>query len=84
MSRRVSSLRSQHCENPLRCCEFYLLLWLWASVGGSISGTVKDPSGRVIPNAHVTVREIKHRAFLPDPHRQQGLLHLPGAAGRPL
>ena len=29
----------------------------WASVGGSISGTVKDPSGRVIPNADVTVRE---------------------------
>ena len=30
---------------------------VWASVGGSISGTVKDPSGRVIPNADVTVRE---------------------------
>jgi hypothetical protein len=29
----------------------------WASVGGSISGTVKDPSGRVVPNADVTVRE---------------------------
>jgi hypothetical protein len=29
----------------------------WASVGGSISGTVKDPSGRVIPNAQVTLRE---------------------------
>ena len=27
---------------------------VWASVGGSISGTVKDPSGRVIPNAEVT------------------------------
>ena len=23
----------------------------WASVGGSISGTVKDPAGRVVPNA---------------------------------
>ena len=23
----------------------------WASVGGSIAGTVKDPSGRVLPNA---------------------------------
>ena len=29
----------------------------WASVGGSIAGTVKDPAGRVIPNANVTVRE---------------------------
>src|SRR5271156_924530 len=29
----------------------------WASVGGSISGTVKDPAGRVLPNAQVTVRE---------------------------
>ena len=30
---------------------------LWASVSGSISGTVKDPSGSVIVNAHVSVRE---------------------------
>src|SRR5271155_2353731 len=30
----------------------------WASVGGSISGIVKDPSGRVVPNADVTVREV--------------------------
>ena len=29
----------------------------WASVGGSIAGTVKDPGGRVIPDASVTVRE---------------------------
>jgi Carboxypeptidase regulatory-like domain len=32
--------------------------FVWASVGGSISGTVKDPSGRVVPNANITVREI--------------------------
>jgi hypothetical protein len=31
---------------------------LWASVGGSISGTVKDPSGNVIVNAAITVKEI--------------------------
>jgi hypothetical protein len=30
----------------------------WASVGGSISGTVKDPSGSVVPHADVTVREV--------------------------
>src|ERR1700722_6218501 len=30
----------------------------WAIVGGSISGTVKDPSGRVIANADVSVREV--------------------------
>jgi hypothetical protein len=29
----------------------------WARVGGSISGTVKDPSGRVVPNAAIDVRE---------------------------
>jgi hypothetical protein len=29
----------------------------WASVGGRISGTVKDPSGNLIVNATVTVRE---------------------------
>jgi hypothetical protein len=28
-----------------------------ASVGGSISGTVKDPTGSVVPNAKVTLRE---------------------------
>jgi Carboxypeptidase regulatory-like domain len=31
---------------------------LWASVGGSIAGTVKDPSGNVVVSAEVTVREV--------------------------
>lgn len=31
---------------------------VWASVGGSISGTIKDPSGRVVPRARITVREV--------------------------
>ena len=30
----------------------------WGAVTGSISGTVKDPSGRVVPNAKVTAREL--------------------------
>ena len=29
----------------------------WGSVGGSISGVVKDPSGRVVPGAQVTIRQ---------------------------
>jgi hypothetical protein len=31
---------------------------VWASVGGSISGTVKDPSGSVLADASVAVREV--------------------------
>ena len=30
----------------------------WASVGGSITGTIKDPSGSVVPKANVVVREV--------------------------
>ncbi len=38
----------------------------WASVGGSISGTVKDPAGRVVPNAERDHQGIEHGALLPD------------------
>ncbi len=31
---------------------------VFASVSGSISGTVKDPSGKVIPNAQIAAREV--------------------------
>jgi hypothetical protein len=30
----------------------------WAGVAGSISGTVSDPSGRAVPHAQVTAREV--------------------------
>ena len=30
----------------------------WASVAGSISGTIKDPSTRAVPHAQVTAREV--------------------------
>src|SRR5580658_3999883 len=40
----------------------YLLLFFaaacWGAVSGSISGTVKDSTGSVVPNANVTVREL--------------------------
>ena len=56
MSLKVSSL----AVNIARIlCAVALLssALVWASVGGSIAGTVKDPSGRVIPNAEITLRE---------------------------
>ncbi len=30
----------------------------WGSVGGSISGVIKDPSGSVVPDVQVTVRQV--------------------------
>ena len=46
-----------------RCARFTVAAALaqaagaWASVGGSISGIVKDPSGSVVVQAHVLLRE---------------------------
>lgn len=31
---------------------------VWASVGGRIAGTVKDPTGNLIPNASIFIREV--------------------------
>jgi hypothetical protein len=47
--------------HPIRtvCCivALFSASIVWASVGGSLAGTVKDPTGRVVANAEVTVRE---------------------------
>ena len=42
----------------LTCFQAVIAVTAWGSVAGSISGTVKDPSGSVVPNASVTVREL--------------------------
>ena len=52
MSKRVSGLASILCLIAVFCAGPAS-----ASVGGSITGTIKDPAGRVVPNAGVTVRE---------------------------
>src|ERR1700733_12252095 len=56
MSKKVSHLAGKFMR---MVCTVALLsaACVWASVGGSIAGTVKDPSGRVVPNAEVIVRE---------------------------
>ncbi|MGA7242797.1 MAG: carboxypeptidase regulatory-like domain-containing protein [Terracidiphilus sp.] len=42
----------------LTCFLAFIAVSAWGSVSGSISGTVKDPSGGVVPNAGVSVREL--------------------------
>jgi hypothetical protein len=42
----------------LACFLLFLTPAAWAAVAGSISGTVRDPSGSVVPNADVTAREL--------------------------
>jgi hypothetical protein len=56
MSMKVSSL-AVNMARTLCAIAVLSSALVWASVGGSIAGTVKDPSGRVIPNAEVTLRE---------------------------
>ncbi len=41
------------------CAVAFLFAGLaWGSVGGSISGVIKDPSGRVVTGAQVTARQV--------------------------
>lgn len=42
----------------LICFALSLSVTAWGAVAGSISGTVKDSSGSVVPNASVAVREV--------------------------
>jgi hypothetical protein len=42
----------------LACFLLFLAATAWGAVAGSISGTVNDPSGSVVPSAKVTVQEI--------------------------
>jgi len=45
----VNVKRLLHAPAILLFLTGYLPAFSWASVGGSISGTVKDPSGSVLP-----------------------------------
>ncbi len=42
----------------LSCFLLFLTAAAWGAVAGSISGTVRDPSRSVVPNADVTAREL--------------------------
>jgi hypothetical protein len=42
----------------LSCILLFFAVAAWGAVSGSISGTVQDTTGSVIPNASVTVREV--------------------------
>ncbi len=48
-----------------------------AAASGSISGTVKDPSGSVVANARVTVRELNTGLSYPTQTNKQGSYTLP-------
>ena len=83
MSKKVSRLAAS-IARTLCAVAILSAALAWASVGGSIAGTVKDPSGRVIPNAEVTVRETSTGLSYQAHSDSKGLLHLPRSAGRPL
>jgi hypothetical protein len=58
MSEKVVSFVSKSLKALLYVSVVFSAGLAWAIVGGSISGTVKDPSGRVVINAAVSVREV--------------------------
>ena len=49
----------------------------WASVGGSIAGTVKDPAGRVVADAQVTALESTNGLFYQAHSDSKGLYTFP-------
>ncbi len=55
---KIISYLSRRLGRTLCVFGFLSSTLLWASVGGSISGTVKDPSGRVVPGAKIALRQV--------------------------
>ena len=53
-----TSRKSRRFAVPLSLICLFLAASAWGAVAGSISGTVKDPSGSAVPNADVTAREV--------------------------
>src|ERR1700688_3732719 len=58
MNRHGESMWNRGRRLTLCAVAFFSAALAWASVGGSISGVIKDPSGRVVPGAQVTVRQV--------------------------
>ncbi len=54
----VRSGKSSRFAIQLACIFLLVTGAAWGAVSGSIAGTVKDPSGSVVPNADVTAREL--------------------------
>src|SRR6267143_4880039 len=57
-----------------------LALTAWAAVGGSISGTVKDLTGGVIPGAMVTVTNVSLRTEFKTMTDARGYFSFPNLA----
>lgn len=52
----------------------------WAVTGGSVSGTLKDSSGAVIPGATVTLVNVDLKNDIPRDERCTGTLLFPSSA----
>src|SRR6266481_2454849 len=76
----VSSL-PKCCSSLLSAAMIPLLaLTAWGAVGGSISGTVKDATGGVIPGAMVTVTNVSLRAEFKTVTDARGYFSFPNLA----